>query len=387
MTYKKLTPTNPLTDEELSVREVVDKMLNTSRLQVLDILDNSPTPSSQSSIQQSAPMSRQTLSTHLGELVDRGFVNHDRNGYKPTPAGTLLKQSIEYGIDEIGRDRLAYLTRSKYPIQLLHTVNESPTKASELSKRADTPSRSQIGQIFDTFEEYGWCAEDWNSDNGGRYYTKCSGVNVLDVFGEVTEAIAQLIEKVQWFLRLQPADAKLTLQEIRALADADLVLSSPNNNARVLWEALKFLDMRIDRVRAFCSIHDPTLIHSYMKTLNYGVDFEVILDSETHDQVRQNEETQYVLDDSQYSQYDLHCLDHRSTLGIGIYDQRKIAIGAYNETGRGNHIAMIHSSNDTLVEFGTDLFNSYQKKAHHPSPPPSDYPSPPSLFQLGSFGL
>lgn len=386
MNYEQLVVTNPLTDEKLSVREVVNKMLDSSRLQVLDILDNSPTPNSRSNIQQSASVSRQTLSTHLEELVDRGFVNHDQNEFILTPAGTLLKQSIRYSINEIGRERLAYLTRSRYPIQLLSTINQSPTKVSELSERPNTPSRPQIGQIIGTFEEYGWCAEEWKGDDGGRYCTKRSGVNALNIFDEMGKVVEQLIEKVQWFLRLEPVDAKLTFEEVKALADANLVLSSPSNNATVLWEALKFLDARIDRVQALCSIYDQTLIHSYMKLLNYGVDFEVILDSDTHDQIRQNEETQYVLDDSQYSQYDLRCLDHSSTLGIGIYDQRKVAIGAYNETGRGNHIAMIHSSNNKLVELGTNLFSSYQKQAHHPLAP-SDYPSPPSLFELGPFGL
>jgi predicted transcriptional regulator len=385
MGHEEWTATNPLTDEKRTVREAVSEIIGSDRLQVLNILDESSTPISQSSILQSAAMSQTTLSSHLGELEDRGYVERNRHGVKLTAGGTLLQQCVEYGIDEIGEDKLAFLTRSKFPIQFLRTINESPTGLSELGEGPDTLSRPQIGQIFDSFAENGWCREDWGGNGSSRYYTTDSGGNVLDVFDTMVEAVEQLIQKAPWFLRLPTADGKLSIKEIRALTDAELVVSGPTNHARVLWEALNFLDMRIDRVRALGSVYNQTLIHSYMKILNYGVEFEAIVDSATHSQIRENEETQYVLDNSRHPHYDLFYLDQPQTLGIGIYDDRKIAIGAYNETGRGNQIAMIHSSNDDLVEFGESLYDSYREKAQRPSPPPSDYPSPPSLFEINPF--
>ncbi|WP_227777940.1 hypothetical protein [Haladaptatus pallidirubidus] len=50
-------------------------------------------------------------------------------------------------------------------------------------------------------------------------------------------------------------------------------------------------------------------------------------------------------------------LDRSHTLGIGIYDERKVAIGAYNQFGRGQHIAMIVSTDDRVVEWASDMCN------------------------------
>jgi predicted transcriptional regulator len=55
-----------------------------------------------------------------------------------------------------------------------------------------------------------------------------------------------------------------------------------------------------------------------------------------------------------------------------LYDDRKVAIGAYNKTGDGNHIAMLLSSNTALVEWGTKLCKSYRSHAQHVSELPSD---------------
>jgi predicted transcriptional regulator len=56
-------------------------------------------------------------------------------------------------------------------------------------------------------------------------------------------------------------------------------------------------------------------------------------------------------------------LEDSQTLGIGVYDKRKIAVAAYNEVGSGNNIAMIISTNDSFVDWGIDLYNSYREKA------------------------
>jgi len=45
---------------------------------------------------------------------------------------------------------------------------------------------------------------------------------------------------------------------------------------------------------------------------------------------------EHFLDDSDYKNFRVFCLDEELTLGIGIYDQEQIAIGAYNETGGGS---------------------------------------------------
>nr|WP_256487822.1 transcriptional regulator FilR1 domain-containing protein [Haladaptatus sp. AB618] len=56
-------------------------------------------------------------------------------------------------------------------------------------------------------------------------------------------------------------------------------------------------------------------------------------------------------------------MEEPQTLGIGLYDDRKVAVAAYNEDGNGRHIAMIISSNDQLVDWGSELYESYRAKA------------------------
>ncbi|MBX0297413.1 DUF1724 domain-containing protein [Halomicroarcula sp. F27] len=52
------------------------------------------------------------------------------------------------------------------------------------------------------------------------------------------------------------------------------------------------------------------------------------------------------------------------TLGIGLYDDRKVAIRAYNQTGAADHIAMLISTNQTVVDWTLDLYNTYWDRAH-----------------------
>ncbi|WP_232833849.1 transcriptional regulator FilR1 domain-containing protein [Saliphagus sp. LR7] len=100
--------------------------------------------------------------------------------------------------------------------------------------------------------------------------------------------------------------------------------------------------------------------------LDHGFDSgaEVILDLPTYIDATESNYTRQVTDDSYRGAYDPRVLTHAHTLGIGIYDDRKVAIGAYNEHGRGKHIVMVVSTNDRIVEWGIDLYESYRDKSH-----------------------
>lgn len=85
--------------------------------------------------------------------------------------------------------------------------------------------------------------------------------------------------------------------------------------------------------------------------LELGIECEAIPDLPTYVEAAENAQTQYVIHNLTYNDYQLLVLDRAHTLGIGIYDTRKVAIGTYNESGNGKHIAMIVSSNKRLVEW------------------------------------
>ena len=61
--------------------------------------------------------------------------------------------------------------------------------------------------------------------------------------------------------------------------------------------------------------------------------------------------------DSEYDRYRLLRLGDELTLGIGIYDDRKVAIGAFNKTGNGRHTAIMISSNDDFVDWESISMN------------------------------
>lgn len=63
-----------------------------------------------------------------------------------------------------------------------------------------------------------------------------------------------------------------------------------------------------------------------------------------------SEDFHSLLDDSTYERYQSSQLERALTLGIGLYDAQRIAIGAYNKAGEGNYIAILISSQQDLIE-------------------------------------
>jgi len=126
--------------------------------------------------------------------------------------------------------------------------------------------------------------------------------------------------------------------------------------------ALSLCALRLDRFRVLTSIYNPTLFHAYDILLKCGLAGEALVDDSVYRQLHR-ENLEHFLDDTPYNEFDIFRLQESLTLGIGIYDDRKVAVGTYNEQGRGDHIAMLLSSNDALVRWGIDLFNSYRKSA------------------------
>ncbi|WP_254538686.1 transcriptional regulator FilR1 domain-containing protein [Halomarina litorea] len=142
------------------------------------------------------------------------------------------------------------------------------------------------------------------------------------------------------------------------LADADVV-DSPGI---VLGHALDRCDIGLSRFRALTSIYNPTLFRAYNTLLKLGLPGEAIVDRSVYTHLY-DAGLEHFLDDSDYEDFQIGHLDEPLTLGIGLYDDRKVAIGAYNEVGEGDHIAMCISSNDALVEWGTNLYNHYREAA------------------------
>ena len=102
--------------------------------------------------------------------------------------------------------------------------------------------------------------------------------------------------------------------------------------------------------------------------LKFGVEAEAILDWQSF--VKADQYTRNI--QAKYEHYQPLYLEDSHTLGVGIYDDRKAAVGAYNEQGEGKHIAMIVSENPKIMEWAESIYESYRNMAHCPEEDPPD---------------
>ena len=350
--------TNPLTDERIVVREFISDLAGSTSLDILRSLDEGPNTAS--AIAESGEITRQTASKHLVQLTDWGLTKSaTTGGYEITAGGKIVLEAFNACPAGIDREPLTQITRSKHTIPLLQTLSEQSVRPSELAGTTDgSPSRATVRRALRMFE-----TEGWNEEIDGLYRLTPAGHQTLERYEELAVTIEQVLDKAPWFQRLSPIRTDIP---VRDLADAKLYFSSPHAPGIVLATALKLCDPRLDRFRVLVSIFNPTLFTAYDKLLKLGLKGEAIVDASLYKRLHE-EGMEYFLDDSNYANFRILCLEETLTLGIGIYDEEKIAIGAYNETGEGEHIAMILSSNEAVVQWGEDLFEHYRKQARDPA--------------------
>jgi predicted transcriptional regulator len=210
--------------------------------------------------------------------------------------------------------------------------------------------------MLQTFTTYGWVT----ARNGKQHLTS-AGRRALDAYDDLALTIEQVAEKAVWLQRLNPERVDFP---VHALTDAEIIASGPHSPGMVLGAALKLWDPHLSRFRTLTSIFNPTLFTAYNKLLWLGLQGEAIVDQSVYTELHK-ENMEYFLDNSEFGGFQILRLEESLTLGIGLYDDRKVAVGTYNETGEGDHIAMLLSSNDALVEWGRDLYNSYRRRAYH----------------------
>lgn len=350
------TARNPLTDEVLDVRSVINETVDSVRLAILRAASDLPNPTTNTNLANHANVSRQAVSPHLAALQEQGVVNRHDGGVELTAGGFVFLEAIEDCLQTVSVEALSFLTRSAHPLTLLRELVKQPYRLYELlNASSDLPSQSTIRRILTDFVEYRWLTDD-----GGTHQITPAGRDALSAYRELATVVEQLIEKAPWFQRLP---MEVVPFPIRELADAEFVVSNPRSPASVLSICLKLYDRNISRFRCLCSVYSPVLFHAYRGLLELGVEAEAIHDWPTALKAADNSGTRYAVQSEQYSNYQPLVLKKSHTLGIGLYDNRKVAVAAYNEVGSGKHIAMIVSSNDKLVKWGIDLYEAYRVEA------------------------
>lgn len=355
VTRNERAVTNPLTDERIDVREFISDFAGSARLEVLDaIAQQSMSPSD---IDFQKPISRQTASKHLTHFTELGLTKPARadGGYELTAGGKVVLDGFDTCLDTIEREPLSHLTQSTHALDLLQRLSEYPSRPNELAGQGSgSPSRPTVQRELRTFE-----SQQWIKEIDGRYQITRDGKRVLDAYDELAVTVEQVMDKAPWFQRLDQVYADVP---VNGLDDAKLYVSSPDAPGIVLGAALKLCDPRLDHFRVLSSIYNPTLFRAYTLLLKLGLKGKSVIDKNLYDRLREEGEEHFI-DDSDYDNFDIYRVEETLTLGIGIYDERQIAVGAYNELGDGEHIAMILTSDEDVVEWGTDLYESYLEQA------------------------
>lgn len=358
------TATNPLSGEQFIVRAAINELVDSTCFDTLQALNGSI--STPTGIENQGIVSRQTASNHLSTFARHGLINEKTSApleYTLTYGGLFVLDVVESCLKKLSREELSFLTRSSQPLQLLRTLRARPATRSELTTSdEDSPSSVTIWRALQAFVDYGWC-----ETKSGLYHLTPTGEQALAAYEELLVMGEQAIEKAPFLQRLSPIwDGFPT----HALPEAEIVASKPASPGLVVESALKLCDPKTRHFRILTSVFNPTLFAGYHKLLKLGVVLEPIVDASVYEQICNNEDFHYLLDNSDYEQYTLSRLKESLTLGIGLYDDRKVAIGAYNEVGDGNHIAVLISTHEDLIKWGMDVYNSYREQAVR-----TEYPS------------
>ena len=354
---------NPLTGEQVSVQTGINALVDSDRLDVLVAANELRQPMTPQQIADHIGKARQNVSDHIQTLRSHGLVNRHESGIERTAGGILAVEYVNDCFETLSRDQLSYLTRSSngvnHRISTLAAICGGEHRTSDLSNVVSTsPSRSTVGRITEKFIEFGWSTED-----ASVHRPTPTAKEVLLAYDRLASAVEQIIAKANWLQRLPPRDA--TGLPVPALKNARVMASDSNRPDRVLWNALKLCDVNISRFRCVSSIYNPVLFEIYKQVLEAGIESESVLDWSTYQEIEQGTEVDYAADSSEYENYEPRYLDFVHTLGVGLYDDRKAAVGAYNELGDGQHIAMIVTTDEELVTWATTLYDKYWDQAIH----------------------
>lgn len=353
--------THPLTHEQIPIRTAINEFVDSARLETLRQLNTCSDPAGPTTIATHESLTRQTVSSHLTDLVSVGLVNYDsdKTHHWLTAGGVIALTATERCLEEITRDQLSTLTRTSQSLLLLQTLGTRPVDLKNLSSKSDAPSQTTLWRIVQDFSEFGWVAKQ-----SGRYELLADGEQALTAYEEFEETIIQCIKKAPFLQRLDPAllggDNPFP---VHALADARLVFSGPDLPGLAVGAAIKLADPQINRVRILTSVFTPRVFRLYHKLVSFGMTGEGVIDASVYEHLVGTEDLHHVLDSACYDHYRLYRLDEPLTLGLAMYDVAKVAVGAYNNVGEGQHVAVIISTNEDLIEWGLNTYRSYRDQA------------------------
>jgi predicted transcriptional regulator len=357
--------THPLSGRELDVQEVISSIIDTKRLDILRAVNDCSLPANEDDIAARAETSPKTAGKHLSEFQNHGIIKIYRENIEPTAGGKVLLETLQECFAEIpiSRNSFVELTRTETSLAILSNLNKDRQSVEEIQQRASLSATKQT--IKSQLKWFDKPSHNLADEENHNYRLTDAGEKVLLAYNDLSISIEQIIEKAEWFQRLPLENATVPVKE---LTDATVIASDTASPSNVLGAALRLCDLRVNRFRCICSIYNPVLFFAYQTMLKFGTEAEAILDWGSFVKA-----DQYTINiHAKYEHYQPLYLEDSHTLGVGIYDDRKVAVGAYNEQGEGKHIAMIVSENPSIIEWAKNIYESYRDMAYCPEENPPD---------------
>lgn len=350
---------NRLIGEVVSVRDVINSILNTQRLEVLGAVREHPV--TVSALQEHHSITRPTANNHLSELADLGLVfQQSDKAYAITGGGAIALRILEDQCDRIERDTLAKVVRSSAKPMLLRVYSEEVAQSTTIDAFDSQFSRSTRSAHRRAFEQEGWITRE-----GSSYRLTSIGESVLDSYEKLERAFEQIIDKAPCLRDIGPECEGLPVAE---LADAEQIIGrigSPSLEGVRKYERLIRSDF--ERCRGLSSYYEAGYARAYASAVEDGKEVEVVITPKVLRELPFGEPEQWGPIKTQVLAENCRGYLYRGSLPVSfaLFDEEIVVFGApdpaeidlseYGMTGT------IFAENEAVIEWAIDLFESYQR--------------------------
>lgn len=346
------------------VRELTSDQACTTVLKVIN-----EDPGTATTVGTRGDVSRQAAQTWLTTFHERRWIERDDNTYTPTGASAILQHQYERATDSVPADSLAYLARSAHRSSLLRAFDAAETASPRDINRVvewepdDGPSPSTISRTRAAFEDRGWLTRDT-----GGYQLTNDGKSVVETYELLLIAIEQLIDKTPTLRDLDPGVADMP---VWALEDARQVVATadtPFAAVNAYFELPEVDELTFDRLRGFSSFFDMRYARALEPAIDEGKDMKFIMPgSMLSDLPTSGEEAQFAQKCMAAENIQSYMYPGTLPAGLAVFDRDRIALGARNPARANSEWSgTIYSTNDELIEWGLDLYDTYRADAEPP---------------------
>ena len=360
-TKPKTRVINHLTGKRVSVRSIIDSILNTQRLNILHIVREQPI--TVSALQEHYSITRPTATKYLSGFADLGLVYQQSDkAYAITGGGAIALRILTEQLDrtDIDQDKLAEVARSSAKLSLLRAFAKNSSQSTTIEAFDSAFSRSTRTTHRRSFEKEGWITRE-----GGSYHLTPTGESVLDAYEELERSFEQLIDKAPCLRDLGPECEGLPVAE---LADAEQIIGrigSPSLEGVRKYDRLIRSDF--EYCRGLSSYYEAGYSRAYASAVEAGKEIEVVMTPKVLRELPFGKPTEWEPIKTQALSENCHGYLYPGSLplGLAVFDEDIAVLGAPDpaeiELDEYGVTGTIFTENEAVIEWGIDLFESYRR--------------------------